>query len=42
MDGEYNPPDDLRYNVEGKKIFVLTGSMQKIVLKRSIETFARL
>ena len=41
MDGEDEPPDDLRYNREGKKIVVLTGSMQKIVLKRAIAKEAR-
>ena len=41
MNGEDDPPDDLRYNGEGKKFFVLIRSMQKTVLKRSITKLAR-
>ena len=41
MDGEDKPTDDIRYNGEGKKIVVLTGSMPKTALKRAIATLAR-
>ena len=34
MDEEDYPPDDLRYNGEGKKTFLPTGNMYKTVLKR--------
>ena len=38
--GEYDPPDNLRYNGKGQ-IFVLNGSMKKTVLKRAITTLTR-
>ena len=41
MDGEEEPPDDLRYNVSGNKIGALPGSMQKTVLKQATATLAR-
>ena len=41
MDGEDDPPDDLIYNGEGKKIVVLNRSVQKTVLKQLITTLAR-
>ena len=41
MDGEDDPPDELRYNREGNKIVALPGSMQKTVFKREISTIER-
>ena len=38
MDGEDEPPDDLRYNGEGNKIVVLPRSMQNTFFKRAIAT----
>ena len=42
MDGEDDPPDDLRYNEKCKKNRCITCSVQKTVLKRAIATLARL
>ena len=41
MDGEDEPPDNLRYIGEGNKTVVLPRSMQRTVLKQSIATLAR-